>query len=167
MSKPAIHPNYERATITCACGAVHETASTRGSFTVEICSKCHPFYTGRQKLLDTAGRIERFQKRYHLKPGAATPEVPQAAKPPAPPAKPARAEGDKPEAPKADKKPKPERSEAKPADGAASADHAKPEAKGNPGNQGQQAHPGNQGQQAHPGNQGQKKPDKKPAPAKE
>ena len=64
MPKPGIHPAYGAATITCACGAIHETASTRGSFTVEICSKCHPFYTGKQKLMDTAGRIERFQKKY-------------------------------------------------------------------------------------------------------
>ena len=78
MAKAGIHPNYELATITCACGAVHETASTRGSFTVEICSKCHPFYTGRQKLMDTAGRIERFQRRYGLK-SAIPAEAPAAA----------------------------------------------------------------------------------------
>lgn len=71
--KAGIHPRYTTATITCACGAVHETASTRGSFTVEICSRCHPFYTGRQKLVDSAGRIERFQKRYQLPAGGATP----------------------------------------------------------------------------------------------
>lgn len=67
MPKSNIHPKYTAATITCACGAVHETGSTRGSFTVEICSSCHPFYTGKQKLLDSAGRIERFQRRYNLK----------------------------------------------------------------------------------------------------
>ena len=71
MAKASIHPNYQLATITCACGAVYETASTRGSFAVEICARCHPFYTGRQKLIDSAGRIERFQKRYQLHPGAA------------------------------------------------------------------------------------------------
>lgn len=70
MAKAGIHPNYSLATITCACGATYETASTRGSFTVEICARCHPFYTGRQKLLDTAGRIDRFNKRYQLKSGA-------------------------------------------------------------------------------------------------
>jgi large subunit ribosomal protein L31 len=74
MPKAAIHPNYTLATITCACGAVHETASTRGSFAVEICSQCHPFYTGKQKILDTAGRIERFQRRYTKKPVAAKAE---------------------------------------------------------------------------------------------
>jgi large subunit ribosomal protein L31 len=76
MAKASIHPNYQLATITCACGAVHETASTRGSFAVEICSRCHPFYTGRQKLVDSAGRIERFQRRYQLKPGASASEAP-------------------------------------------------------------------------------------------
>ena len=68
--KATIHPDYVDTTITCACGAVHETASTRGSFAVEICARCHPFYTGRQKLVDSAGRIERFQRRYQLKAGA-------------------------------------------------------------------------------------------------
>jgi large subunit ribosomal protein L31 len=64
MPKAAGHPAYLKATVTCACGHVHETASTRGSFMVEICSACHPFYTGKQKLVDTAGRIDRFQKKY-------------------------------------------------------------------------------------------------------
>ena len=64
MPKSNIHPPYSMATITCACGHSYESASTRGSFTVEICSACHPFYTGKQKLMDTAGRIERFQKKY-------------------------------------------------------------------------------------------------------
>ncbi len=69
MSKKGIHPQYKAATITCACGHVSETYSTRGAFTVEICSNCHPFYTGKQKFVDAAGRIERFQKKY----GKATP----------------------------------------------------------------------------------------------
>ena len=64
MPKPGIHPAYSAATITCACGATYPMASTRGSFAVEICANCHPFYTGKQKLMDTAGRIERFQKKY-------------------------------------------------------------------------------------------------------
>ncbi len=64
MSKAGIHPGYGAATITCACGAKYQMASTRGDFAVEICSSCHPFYTGKQKLVDTAGRIERFQKKY-------------------------------------------------------------------------------------------------------
>jgi large subunit ribosomal protein L31 len=63
--KKGIHPDYSRATITCACGNVVETYSTRGSFAVEICSACHPFYTGKQKLLDSAGRVERFNRKYN------------------------------------------------------------------------------------------------------
>jgi len=60
-----VHPEYPTATITCACGAVAETRSTRGSFSVEICSACHPVYTGKkQKMMDAAGRIERFRRRY-------------------------------------------------------------------------------------------------------
>jgi large subunit ribosomal protein L31 len=64
MPKQAIHPAYSAATVLCACGASYQMASTRGSFHVEICANCHPFYTGKQKLVDTAGRIERFQKKY-------------------------------------------------------------------------------------------------------
>ena len=71
-----VHPEFPKATITCACGNVVETRSTRGSFAVEICSACHPFYTGRQaKLRDAAGRIERFRRRYG---GAAKPEAAKA-----------------------------------------------------------------------------------------
>jgi large subunit ribosomal protein L31 len=62
--KPEIHPDYQMATITCACGASYETRSTRGSFAVDVCAACHPFYTGRQKIMDTAGRVERFKKKY-------------------------------------------------------------------------------------------------------
>ena len=58
------HPHYRPAHITCACGATHDTFSTRGDFGVDICSACHPFFTGKQKLMDTAGRIERFQKKF-------------------------------------------------------------------------------------------------------
>jgi large subunit ribosomal protein L31 len=64
MAKKGIHPVYKPATITCACGNKVETYSTRGAFSVEICSNCHPFYTGKQKFVDAAGRIERFQKKY-------------------------------------------------------------------------------------------------------
>ncbi len=59
-----VHPTYEEASITCACGALYETRSTRGSFSVEICAACHPFYTGKQKIVDTAGRVDRFRRRY-------------------------------------------------------------------------------------------------------
>jgi large subunit ribosomal protein L31 len=62
--KPNIHPHYQPASITCACGAHYDTFSTRGTFTVEICAACHPFFTGKQKLMDTAGRIDRFNKKY-------------------------------------------------------------------------------------------------------
>ena len=62
--KTGIHPEYTETTITCACGEVIHTRSTKPSLRVEICSKCHPFFTGKQKLMDTAGRVERFQKKY-------------------------------------------------------------------------------------------------------
>jgi large subunit ribosomal protein L31 len=62
--KAEVHPVYPAARITCACGNVVETKSTRGSFAVEICSNCHPFFTGKYKLLDTAGRVDRFRKKY-------------------------------------------------------------------------------------------------------
>ncbi len=65
--KSGIHPKYERTTITCACGSVIETRSTVKNIQVEICSACHPFFTGKQKLVDTAGRIERFNRKYGIK----------------------------------------------------------------------------------------------------
>jgi large subunit ribosomal protein L31 len=65
--KEGIHPKYEPTTITCACGNVIETRSTAKDIRVEICSACHPFFTGKQKLVDTAGRVERFKKRYNIK----------------------------------------------------------------------------------------------------
>ena len=61
--KENIHPKYEKTTITCACGNVIETGSTKKDIRVEICSKCHPFFTGKQKLVDTGGRVDRFKKR--------------------------------------------------------------------------------------------------------
>ena len=64
--KKDIHPKYEATTITCACGEVIETRSTKQNIKVEICSKCHPFYTGKQKLVDTGGRVDRFKKKYNL-----------------------------------------------------------------------------------------------------
>ena len=63
--KPKIHPEYETTTITCACGEVIHTRSTTKNIRVEICSKCHPFFTGDKKFVDMAGRIERFKKRYN------------------------------------------------------------------------------------------------------
>ena len=65
--KEGIHPKYEQTTIRCACGNVIETGSTKKDIRVEICSKCHPFYTGKQKLVDTGGRVDRFNKRFGLK----------------------------------------------------------------------------------------------------
>ncbi len=65
--KEGIHPNYEQTTIRCACGNVFNTGSTKQEIRVEICSKCHPFYTGKQKLVDTGGRVDRFTKRFNLK----------------------------------------------------------------------------------------------------
>ncbi len=62
--KKGIHPESKQATISCACGAVVNTRSTAGSYTVDVCSECHPFFTGKQKLVDTAGRIERFNRKY-------------------------------------------------------------------------------------------------------
>ena len=73
--KPAIHPNYNEITVTCACGANFKTRSTRkDDLHIEICSECHPFFTGKQKLIDTAGRVDRFNKRY----GKKTAEAPAA-----------------------------------------------------------------------------------------
>lgn len=65
--KEGIHPKYSDTTIKCACGNVIETGSTKENITVEICSKCHPFFTGKQKLVDTGGRVEKFRKRFGLK----------------------------------------------------------------------------------------------------
>jgi large subunit ribosomal protein L31 len=64
--KAGIHPETHKVTITCACGASYETRSTRKSINVEICSNCHPFFTGKQKIIDTAGRVERFRRKYKL-----------------------------------------------------------------------------------------------------
>jgi large subunit ribosomal protein L31 len=62
--KDKIHPKYEPTTITCACGEVIHTRSVKPNIKVEICSKCHPFFTGTTKLIDTAGRVEKFKKKY-------------------------------------------------------------------------------------------------------
>lgn len=62
--KDEIHPDYEETTITCSCGNVIHTRSTKKKLKVEVCSKCHPFYTGKQKLVDSAGRVEKFKRKY-------------------------------------------------------------------------------------------------------
>ena len=64
--KEGLHPDYKPTTITRACGATWETGSTKEDIHVEVCSKCHPFYTGRQKLVDTGGRVDRFKKRFGM-----------------------------------------------------------------------------------------------------
>lgn len=65
--KKDIHPQYQNAKVTCVCGNTFDTRSTRADIRVEICSACHPFFTGKQKLIDTAGRIEKFRKKYDRK----------------------------------------------------------------------------------------------------
>jgi large subunit ribosomal protein L31 len=62
--KPDIHPNYKTSTVHCACGNTFQTRSTSDNIHVEVCSACHPYFTGKQKLMDTAGRVERFRQRY-------------------------------------------------------------------------------------------------------
>ncbi len=64
--REGIHPTYEDTTITCACGEVIQTRSTKKDIRVEICSKCHPFFTGKQKLVDTGGRVDRFKKKFNI-----------------------------------------------------------------------------------------------------
>lgn len=64
--KEGIHPEYKPTVIRCACGATWETSSTKENISVEICSKCHPYYTGKQKLVDTGGRVDRFKRRFGL-----------------------------------------------------------------------------------------------------
>jgi large subunit ribosomal protein L31 len=68
--KAGIHPEYQLTTVTCSCGNTFETRSTKADLHVEICSACHPFYTGKQKLLDSGGRVERFQRRLEKAGGA-------------------------------------------------------------------------------------------------
>ena len=84
--KEKIHPEYKETTIACVCGEVIHTRSTKQNIHVDICSKCHPFFTGKQKLIDSAGRVEKFSKRYEGK------------------VKPKKAKADKVEAPKAEEK---------------------------------------------------------------
>ncbi len=91
--REGIHPEYKASKVVCACGNVIETRSTRGDFHVEICAACHPFFTGKQKIMDTAGRIERFKTRYAATPAAG---AKQEAKPaPAAKVEPKKADKDK------------------------------------------------------------------------
>ena len=80
--KEGIHPRYEKAQIICACGNVIDTRSTQKAIDVELCSACHPFFTGKQKLVDTAGRVERFERKYRRGKQASGAEAP-ATPPPA------------------------------------------------------------------------------------
>jgi large subunit ribosomal protein L31 len=64
--KKDIHPNYEESTVICACGNTFKTRSTKKEIRVEICSQCHPFFTGKQKFVDSAGRVEKFRKKYNV-----------------------------------------------------------------------------------------------------
>ena len=66
--KTDIQPQYHKTMVTCACGATFETGSVKENLRVEICSNCHPFYTGKQKLIDAGGRVDRFNKKYGIKP---------------------------------------------------------------------------------------------------
>ncbi len=122
--REGIHPKYNAAKVVCACGNVIETRSTRGDFHIEICSNCHPFFTGKQKILDTAGRIERFKTRYAAAPAKAEAK-------PAAPAKPeaAKQEAKENRAAKRAKanagKPKPKKEEAPAAEAAPAAAEAK------------------------------------------
>ena len=65
--KPDIHPDYRAANVHCSCGNTFDTRSTAGNFRIEICSACHPFFTGKQKLIDTEGRVEKFMQKYKMK----------------------------------------------------------------------------------------------------
>ena len=67
IMKEGLHPEFHEVTAKCACGETFQTYSTKKELSVEICSKCHPFYTGKQKLVDTGGRVDKFNKRYGLK----------------------------------------------------------------------------------------------------
>ncbi|MGZ4109992.1 MAG: 50S ribosomal protein L31 [Actinomycetota bacterium] len=76
--KQGVHPDYQIATVHCSCGNTFQTRSTKSELRVEVCSNCHPFYTGKQKLLDAGGRVERFQKKYANRPQPAQRPTPPA-----------------------------------------------------------------------------------------
>jgi large subunit ribosomal protein L31 len=79
--KQGIHPDYMETHVTCSCGNSFVTRSTKAEMHVELCNQCHPFYTGKQKLVDTGGRVERFQKKYAGKRRAAAQPAPESASP--------------------------------------------------------------------------------------
>ena len=78
--KPKIHPEYHKTTVTCACGAVYHVGSVKPNIRVEICSKCHPFFTGVQKIVDTGGRVEKFRRKYGYLEGEQKPAETERAK---------------------------------------------------------------------------------------
>ena len=73
--KADLHPVYRKITAVCACGNAFETRSTASSIHVEVCAQCHPYFTGKQRLVDTAGRVDRFRRKYQSEPAAATPKA--------------------------------------------------------------------------------------------
>jgi large subunit ribosomal protein L31 len=73
--KPDLHPPYRKLTAVCACGNQFETRSTATSIHVEVCAQCHPYFTGKQRLVDTAGRVDRFRRKYQTEPAAAAPKA--------------------------------------------------------------------------------------------
>jgi large subunit ribosomal protein L31 len=77
--KDGIHPKYQDCTVTCGCGNTFKTRSTKAKIAVEVCSKCHPFYTGTVKFVDAAGRVDKFNKKFQGKYGVAKKGVPEAA----------------------------------------------------------------------------------------
>lgn len=80
--KKEIHPKYVEATVTCSCGNTFKTRSTKATINVQLCSNCHPFFTGKQKLVDTAGRVEKFRRRYGKTTGGTAPAAEAAAEKP-------------------------------------------------------------------------------------
>ena len=73
--KPDLHPTYRKLMVQCACGKQFETRSTAASIHVEVCAECHPFFTGKQRLVDTAGRVDRFRRKYQTDSAATTPKA--------------------------------------------------------------------------------------------
>jgi large subunit ribosomal protein L31 len=104
--KPKIHPKYVESTITCACGNVVKTRSTKPKMNVDLCSACHPFFTGKQHLVDTAGRVEKFRRKYgDVVPGKPVKPAKVTKPKPVKPAKPPKAKKPKAPKPAADAKP--------------------------------------------------------------
>jgi large subunit ribosomal protein L31 len=126
--KEGIHPEYKAAKVVCACGNVIETRSVRGDFSIDICAACHPFFTGKQKIMDTAGRIEKFKTRYAATAAKAEAAAAKSAPAPAPaPKKAAEAHKENRAAKRAKTGKSKAKTEAAPAEAATPAAEAKPE----------------------------------------